>query len=168
MPGELDLVLERSQALGVPPNIGIRIKLSAKAGGHWTESGGDRSIFGLNMSEVISIVDTLKERGMLGSLKLLHYHLGSQIPNIRDIRSAVLEATRVYAELVKEGAPMGTRKYGPSRFTVSPPVMVRWITTVQTPIIPTAEIILLKSIAPILSKPLCPYLIPVMFRTRLL
>ena len=107
MPGELDLVLERSQALGVPPNIGIRIKLSAKAGGHWTESGGDRSIFGLNMSEVISIVDTLKERGMLGSLKLLHYHLGSQIPNIRDIRSAVLEATRVYAELVKEGAPMG-------------------------------------------------------------
>ena len=87
MPGELDLVLERSQALGVPPNIGIRIKLSAKAGGHWTESGGDRSIFGLNMSEVISIVDTLKERGMLGSLKLLHYHLGSQIPNIRDIRS---------------------------------------------------------------------------------
>ncbi len=107
MPGELDLVLERSQALGVLPNIGIRIKLSAKAGGHWTESGGDRSIFGLNMSQVIAMVDTLKEKNMLGTLKLLHYHLGSQIPNIRDIRSAVLEATRVYAELVNEGAPMG-------------------------------------------------------------
>lgn len=107
VPGELDIVLERSQVLGVQPNIGIRIKLSAKAGGHWTESGGDRSIFGLNMSEVISVVDALKEKGMLGTLKLLHYHLGSQIPNIRDIRSAVLEATRVYAELAKEGAPMG-------------------------------------------------------------
>lgn len=107
IPGELDIVMERSKALGVKPNIGIRIKLSAKAGGHWTESGGDRSIFGLNMSQVIAMVDELKEKNMLDCLKLLHYHLGSQIPNIRDIRSAVLEATRVYAELVKEGAPMG-------------------------------------------------------------
>ncbi|NMA66765.1 MAG: biosynthetic arginine decarboxylase, partial [Clostridiaceae bacterium] len=107
MPGELDIILDRSRELNVEPNIGVRIKLSAKAGGHWTESGGDRSIFGLNMSEVINLVDTLKEKNMLGTLKLLHYHLGSQIPNIRDIRSAVLEAARVYAELVREGAPMG-------------------------------------------------------------
>jgi len=106
-PSELDIILARSKALGVQPNIGIRIKLSAKAGGHWTDSGGDRSIFGLNVSQLIETVDTLKEKGMLDSLKLLHYHLGSQIPNIRDIRSAVLEATQVYAELVKEGAPMG-------------------------------------------------------------
>jgi len=106
-PGELDIILERSLALNTKPYIGIRIKLSAKAGGHWTESGGDRSIFGLNVSQLISLVDTLKEKKMLDSLKLLHYHLGSQIPNIRDIRSAVLEAARVYAELVKEGAPMG-------------------------------------------------------------
>lgn len=107
MPGELDIILERSKALNVKPNIGVRIKLSAKAGGHWTESGGDRSIFGLNVSQVIEIVDILKEKEMLDCLQLLHYHLGSQIPNIRDIRDAVLEATRVYAELVKEGAPMG-------------------------------------------------------------
>ncbi len=107
IPGELDLILERAKALGVTPNIGVRIKLSAKAGGHWTESGGDRSIFGLNMSQVIEIVDMLKERDMLDALKLMHYHLGSQIPNIRDIRTAVREAARVYAELVKEGAPMG-------------------------------------------------------------
>ena len=107
IPDELDTVLERSKALGVQPNIGIRIKLSAKAGGHWTESGGDRSIFGLNVSQLITMVDRLKEKNMLDSLKLLHYHLGSQIPNIRDIRSAVLEAARVYSELVKEGAPMG-------------------------------------------------------------
>lgn len=107
MPNEIDIVLERSQALGIIPHIGLRLKLSSKAGGHWTESGGDRSLFGLNMSQLIETVDKLKEMKMLGSLKLLHYHLGSQIPNIRDIRAAVLEATRVYAELVKEGAPMG-------------------------------------------------------------
>ncbi|QSX08846.1 biosynthetic arginine decarboxylase [Alkalibacter rhizosphaerae] len=107
VPGELDLLMERSKALDIDPYIGIRIKLSAKAGGHWTDSGGDRSIFGLNMSQVITIVDQLKEHGKLDCLRLMHYHLGSQIPNIRDIRSAVLEATRVYAELVKEGAPMG-------------------------------------------------------------
>ena len=77
MPGELDIVLERSRELNIEPNIGVRIKLSAKAGGHWTESGGDRSLFGLNMSEVINLVDTLKEKNMLNSLKLLHYHLGS-------------------------------------------------------------------------------------------
>ncbi len=107
IPGELDIILERAKALGIKPNIGVRIKLSAKAGGHWTESGGDRSIFGLNMSQIIEIVDQLRGADMLDCLKLMHYHLGSQIPNIRDIRSAVQEASRVYAELVKEGAPMG-------------------------------------------------------------
>lgn len=112
IPGELDTILTCAQALGVTPNIGIRIKLASKAGGYWTDSGGDRSIFGLNMSQVIEIVDILKDRNMLDSLKLLHYHLGSQIPNIRDIRSAVLEAARVYVELVKEGAPMGYLNLG--------------------------------------------------------
>ena len=107
IPGELDIILESAQRLGVKPNIGVRIKLSAKASGHWSESGGDRSIFGLNMSQVIEIVDALKDKNMLDCLKLMHYHLGSQIPNIRDIRSAVREAARVYAGLVKEGAAMG-------------------------------------------------------------
>lgn len=107
IPDEIDTIIERSKALGVKPNIGIRVKLSSRAGGHWLESGGDRSIFGLNVSQLINMVDYLKEKNMLDSLKLLHYHVGSQIPNIRDIRSAVLEASRVYSELVKEGAPMG-------------------------------------------------------------
>ncbi|MFO7612338.1 MAG: biosynthetic arginine decarboxylase [Clostridia bacterium] len=107
IPGELDTILNRAEILGVTPNIGVRIKVASKAGGYWAESGGDRSVFGLNMSQVIGIVDTLKEKDMLGCLKLLHYHLGSQIPNIRDIRSAVLEAARVYSELIKEGAAMG-------------------------------------------------------------
>ncbi|NLV36832.1 MAG: biosynthetic arginine decarboxylase [Clostridiaceae bacterium] len=107
IPDEVDTIIERSRALGVKPNIGIRVKLSSRAGGHWLESGGDRSIFGLNVSQLINMVDYLKGKDMLDSLKLLHYHVGSQIPNIRDIRSAVLEASRVYSELVKEGAPMG-------------------------------------------------------------
>lgn len=107
IPGELDIIVKRAKVQGITPNIGVRIKLSAKAGGHWTESGGDRSIFGLNMSQIIEIVDMLKAEDMLHTLKLLHYHLGSQIPNIRDIRTGVREAARVYAELLKEGAPMG-------------------------------------------------------------
>jgi arginine decarboxylase len=107
MPSELPLILERAAKLGIKPLIGLRIKLSSRAGGHWTESGGDRSIFGLSMTQVIETVDYLKEKDMLDCLQLLHYHLGSQIPNIRDIRFAVVEACRVYAGLVGEGAPMG-------------------------------------------------------------
>lgn len=107
MPSELELILERSKKLNVRPFLGVRIKLSTKASGLWTESGGDKSIFGLSIAEVVDLVDKLKEKKMLDCLKLLHYHVGSQLPNIRDIRSAVLEASRVYAGLVNEGAPMG-------------------------------------------------------------
>lgn len=104
---KLKPLLKEQKKLEIEPNIGIRIKLSSKAGGHWTDSGGDRSIFGLNISQVIETIDYLKSQGMLKHLKLMHYHLGSQIPNIRDIRLAVTEAARVYAELVTEGATMG-------------------------------------------------------------
>ena len=107
MPGELALIIERARRLKVRPLIGVRLKLSTRADGHWTDSGGDRSIFGLTTTQLIDVVDTLKKHGMLDCLKLLHYHLGSQIPNIRDIRSAVMEACRYYVDLAKEGAPMG-------------------------------------------------------------
>ncbi|MBN1647380.1 MAG: biosynthetic arginine decarboxylase [Spirochaetales bacterium] len=107
MPGEMDLIIERSRKLGVVPQIGIRFKLSATAGGHWSESGGDRSIFGLTSTQIIEAVDKLRTVKMLDSLKLLHFHLGSQIPNIRDIRQAVLEGARLYGGLINEGAPMG-------------------------------------------------------------
>lgn len=106
MPGELDLILERSKALGILPLIGVRIKVSTQGGGHWMESGGDRSIFGLSVTQVLELVEKLKAHDTLESLQLLHYHLGSQIPNIRDIRAAVMEACRVYTGLVNEGAPM--------------------------------------------------------------
>ena len=107
MPGELDTVLERAKKMGIKPQVGVRVKLSTKASGHWSESGGERSSFGLTSAQIVDVVDTLKDVGMLDCLRLLHYHLGSQIPNIRDIRSAALEATRIYAGLVQEGAQMG-------------------------------------------------------------
>jgi arginine decarboxylase len=107
MPGELDLIFERSKRLNIKPLIGVRYKLSTTAGGHWAESGGDRSLFGLTISQILDVTDVLKSNNMLDCLQLLHYHLGSQIPNIRDIRASIQEACRVYVGLVKEGAPMG-------------------------------------------------------------
>ena len=104
---ELNLILERSAALGIRPRMGIRVKLSSRVGGKWSESGGERSVFGLTPSQVIDVVDTLRDAQMLDCLELLHYHLGSQVPNIREIRDAVKEASRFYVGLVKEGARMG-------------------------------------------------------------
>ncbi|WP_027721589.1 biosynthetic arginine decarboxylase [Maridesulfovibrio zosterae] len=106
MPGELPLIIERSKAKGIRPILGVRVKLSAHANGLWAESGGDRSIFGLNATQIIDVIDQLEKADMLDCLQLLHYHLGSQIPNIREIRGAVAEASRVYAGLVAEGANM--------------------------------------------------------------
>ncbi|QBG49010.1 biosynthetic arginine decarboxylase [Verrucomicrobia bacterium S94] len=111
-PSELELIINRSKTLDIPPKIGVRLKLSTQASGHWNHSGGERSVFGLNPSQVCDVVDLLKEVNMLDCLQLLHYHVGSQIPNIRDIREAVVEACRVYIGLVKEGAPMGILDLG--------------------------------------------------------
>ncbi len=107
MPGELELILERAALIGVEPRLGVRIKLIARGSGHWAGSSGEHSAFGLTSSQVIDVVDTLREHNKLHCLKLLHAHLGSQVPNIRDIRSAAMESSRVYAGLVQEGAPMG-------------------------------------------------------------
>jgi arginine decarboxylase len=112
MPSELNLILERSRKIGVLPNLGIRIRLSTKGSGHWQESAGDNSVFGLNAAQVINVVDSLKESGHLGCLKMLHYHQGSQIPNIAAIREGAAEAVRIYCDLVKEGAPMGVLDMG--------------------------------------------------------
>ncbi|EGB13397.1 arginine decarboxylase [Pseudodesulfovibrio mercurii] len=106
MPNELPLIIERSKALGVKPILGVRAKLSSQATGQWAESGGDRSIFGLNATQIIEVIDRLGEANMLDCLQLLHYHLGSQIPNIREIRAGVAEASRIYAGLTAEGAGM--------------------------------------------------------------
>ena len=109
---EVRLVLERAEALKVRPLLGVRAKLSSRGGGHWQESGGDRSMFGMNSSQIIDVVDLLRERGMLDCLKMLHYHVGSQIPNIRSIRATAQEACRFYVDLVAEGAAMGILNLG--------------------------------------------------------
>jgi len=112
MPSELDAILDRAEALNITPTLGVRFRLSTKSEGYWAESGGDRSTFGLNTAQLIDTLDRLKERNCLHMLKLFHYHQGSQLPNIRAIREACLEAVRVYVNLVKEGAPMGILDLG--------------------------------------------------------
>jgi arginine decarboxylase len=111
-PAELPLILDAAERLGIRPLIGVRVKLSARVTGYWTDSSGDRSIFGLTTTQIVDMLDTLNARGMLDCLQLLHYHLGSQIPNIRDIRASVREACRFYMDLVKEGAAMGYMDLG--------------------------------------------------------
>ena len=106
-PTELPIILEASRRLGIRPMLGVRVKLAAKVEGRWTESSGDRSIFGLTTAQIVELVDGLREHGLLDCLQLLHYHLGSQIPNIRDIRGGVQEACRYYVSLRQEGAALG-------------------------------------------------------------
>ncbi|WP_323845821.1 biosynthetic arginine decarboxylase [Microbulbifer magnicolonia] len=106
-PSEVDTIIRCAEREQVRPNIGVRVKLASKVGGYWNATSGDRSIFGLGSNDLIAMVDKLREHKMLDCLKLLHYHLGSQVPNIRDIRTGVLEACRYYADLVEEGAAMG-------------------------------------------------------------
>ena len=101
---ELDLILKYAQRTGVRPTIGIRIKLASRGSGRWKSSGGYRSKFGLTVSEALRAVEQLKAVGMEDCLKLLHFHLGSQITNIRQIKGAVTEAARCYAGLKKAGA----------------------------------------------------------------
>src|SRR6188508_1976094 len=101
---ELDLILEIAERVGVRPTIGMRVKLAARGGGRWQSSGGYRSKFGLTVAEILQGLNELKTRGMEDCLQLLHFHLGSQIPNIRIVKGALNEAARVYVELVKAGA----------------------------------------------------------------
>jgi arginine decarboxylase len=101
---ELDLILKHSQRVGVRPVIGLRIKLASRGAGRWKSSGGYRSKFGLTVTEGLRALDQLKACQMEDCLQLLHFHLGSQITNIRQIKGAVMEAARVYVELRRAGA----------------------------------------------------------------
>ncbi len=101
---ELDLILKYAEKTGVRPKMGVRIKLASRGSGRWKSSGGYRSKFGLTISEALQVLEELRLRGMEDCLTLLHFHLGSQITNIRQIKGAVTEAARVYAELKKAGA----------------------------------------------------------------
>ncbi len=101
---ELELITRFAKLHNVRPSIGVRAKLAARGAGRWEQSGGIHSKFGLFVSEVIDALEFLKQHEMTDCLKLLHFHLGSQISDIRSIKSAVIELSRIYAELRNAGA----------------------------------------------------------------
>ncbi len=105
-PGEADTVIAEAKRLGEMPALGVRIKLTRRVTGNWADSSGDRSTFGLTTKEAVDLVEKLRQADMLDCLVLQHSHLGSQVPNMRDIRQAVDEACRFYTELRRLGAPL--------------------------------------------------------------
>lgn len=108
-PRELDLILEAAERHGIKPVFGVRTKPSAKGSGKWQESGGTKSKFGLTPAELIEAVEKLKDQDKLAGLKLVHFHIGSQICDIRSVSAAVDEITNVYCELRRLGASSLTR-----------------------------------------------------------
>ncbi|MCG8648395.1 MAG: biosynthetic arginine decarboxylase [Pirellulales bacterium] len=109
---ELDLILRQAEALGLRPTIGMRIKLATRGSGRWQASGGYRSKFGLTVSEMLKQLERLDRLGMADCFELLHFHVGSQITNIRQLKSAILEAARIYVDLYQRGAGLGTLNVG--------------------------------------------------------
>jgi len=101
---ELKLIAKYAKLHNVKPSIGVRVKLSARGSGRWESSGGARSKFGLFVSEVVEALDFLRANDLGDCLNLLHFHLGSQINNIRNVKSAIIELMRVYVELQAAGA----------------------------------------------------------------
>jgi len=104
---EVERIIEASKALGASPFLGIRAKLSSRSTGRWGSSVGDRAKFGLDLTEMLHTVHALKDAGLLPDLRLLHFHIGSQINDIAVLKDALQEAGQIYVELTRHGAPMG-------------------------------------------------------------
>jgi arginine decarboxylase len=100
---EVEVLLRVAAEMGVEPTAGVRIKLSATGAGRWSETAGEKSKFGLNSAQLVKVIDMLREAGKLDALKLIHFHLGSQIPDIRNIKLAMTEVARYYVELRQLG-----------------------------------------------------------------
>ena len=105
-PRELELIIKIAKELNIRPLLGIRIKLTNKVSGNWSQSSGDRSAFGLSVEQVMDVIKKLKTHDYLDCLILQHSHLGSQIPDIIEIRKATQEACRFFSEITKQGAPL--------------------------------------------------------------
>jgi arginine decarboxylase len=103
---EVPLVIDAARQLGIEPMLGVRAKLNTKGTGRWGESSGQRAKFGLTIPEILSAVEQLRQAGMLSSLQLLHFHIGSQISAISTIKDAIREASQIYVELCALGANM--------------------------------------------------------------
>jgi arginine decarboxylase len=104
---ELEQTLRIAKEMGVEPNLGIRIRLHSKGAGKWTTSGGENAKFGLSTTNLIVASEMLKAQGLGHCLKLVHFHVGSQVPDISTIKRAVREAARYYAKLSKLGHALG-------------------------------------------------------------
>jgi arginine decarboxylase len=100
---ELEKIIELAKKTGIQPKLGIRVKLSSKGTGKWATSGGEDAKFGLRMSEIIAAIDLLEENGLIDQVKLIHFHIGSQITKIDKIKTALIEGARIYTELRKMG-----------------------------------------------------------------
>lgn len=103
---ELRQIIGISKQIGVEPLIGIRMRLVCKGAGKWSESGGENAKFGLNTAELLSALEMLKAESLTHAFKLLHFHIGSQVPDILTVKKAVQEITRFYAKLHKTGFPI--------------------------------------------------------------
>ena len=106
-PDEVDRIIEASKSLGAAPYIGVRAKLSSRSTGRWGSSVGDKAKFGLSIPELLATVERLRESNLLPDLRLLHFHIGSQINDIAVLKDALQEAGQIYVELTRLGAPMG-------------------------------------------------------------
>ncbi|GKW48317.1 biosynthetic arginine decarboxylase [Halomonas sp. NCCP-2165] len=109
---ELDIILEEAERLKVKPRIGLRARLASVGRGKWQDTGGEKSKFGLTASQVLGVVERLERSDALASLQLVHFHLGSQIANIRDIQRGLRECARFYQSLRELGAPVDTVDVG--------------------------------------------------------
>lgn len=105
-PSEFQLAHDVGERLGVRPQLGMRVKLAARGSGHWEATGGAKSKFGLTATELVRGIQQLRDWDMIDCVKLLHFHLGSQIPNIRRTKAAVIEATRVFCDVVRNGVKL--------------------------------------------------------------
>ena len=105
-PSELRYVVEESRALGVDPLLGVRMRLKSLGAGKWQNSGGDKAKFGLTPRQLLDLLDELADAGLSHALKLLHFHMGSQMSNVRDIANGMREAVRYFVELTRMGLPI--------------------------------------------------------------
>lgn len=103
---ELEMLIPLAKKLGVEPMIGLRSKMMVRSAGKWAGSSGDRAKFGLSITEILNIVELLKKEDMLHCAKLLHFHIGSQMSDIRKVKEAVSEGARLYAKLIQIGVPL--------------------------------------------------------------
>lgn len=109
---ELTVILEEARELQVTPRIGLRARLASVGKGKWQNTGGEKSKFGLTASQILAVVETLRAQDALDSLQMVHFHLGSQIANIRDIQRGLRECARFYQNLITLGAPIDTVDVG--------------------------------------------------------